>query len=33
MTGRYCWRTWAGHGAIWANDPLLIEETRTGVLM
>jgi len=31
MTGRYCWRTWAGHGTIWANDPLLIEETRTTV--
>ncbi len=28
MTGRYCWRTWAGHGTLWANDPLLIEETR-----
>ena len=27
MTGRYGWRTWAGHGTIWANDPLLIEET------
>ena len=25
MTGRYCWRTWAGHGTIWANDPLLID--------
>ncbi len=31
MTGRYCWRTWAGHGTIWANDPLLIEETRMTV--
>jgi arylsulfatase A-like enzyme len=31
MTGRYCWRTWAGHGTIWANDPLLIEENRTTV--
>ncbi len=29
MTGRYCWRTWAGHGTVWANDPLLIEEGRT----
>jgi arylsulfatase A-like enzyme len=29
MTGRYCWRTWAGHGTTWANDPLLIEEGRT----
>ena len=29
MTGRYCWRTWAGHGTVWANDPLLIEESRT----
>ena len=28
MTGRYCWRTWAGHGTVWANDPLLIEEGR-----
>lgn len=28
MTGRYCWRTWVGHGCIWANDPLVIEETR-----
>jgi arylsulfatase A-like enzyme len=31
MTGRYCWRTWAGHGTIWANDPILIEEGRTTV--
>lgn len=29
MTGRYCWRTWAGHGTTWANDPLLIDEGRT----
>jgi arylsulfatase A-like enzyme len=28
MTGRYCWRTWAGHGTVWANDPLLIDEGR-----
>src|SRR5437763_538942 len=28
MTGRYCWRTWAGHGTIWANDPLLIDDGR-----
>lgn len=28
MTGRYCWRTWVGHGVVWANDPLLIEESR-----
>jgi arylsulfatase A-like enzyme len=28
MTGRYCWRTWAGHGTVWANDPLLIEQGR-----
>ena len=28
MTGRYSWRTWAGHGAVWANDPLLIEHGR-----
>ena len=28
MTGRYCWRTWAGHGTVWANDPLLIEHGR-----
>jgi arylsulfatase A len=31
MTGRYCWRTWVGHGTVWANDPLLIEEARTTV--
>jgi arylsulfatase A len=31
MTGRYCWRTWAGHGTVWANDPLLIEQGRTTV--
>src|SRR5436305_6090934 len=31
MTGRYCWRTWAGHGTVWANDPLLIEESRTTI--
>jgi arylsulfatase A-like enzyme len=31
MTGRYCWRTWAGHGTVWANDPMLIEEDRTTV--
>lgn len=31
MTGRYGWRTWAGHGTVWANDPLLIEETRPTV--
>ena len=31
MTGRYCWRTWAGHGTVWANDPLLIEEGRLTV--
>jgi arylsulfatase A-like enzyme len=28
ITGRYCWRTWAGHGTIWANDPLLIDDGR-----
>jgi arylsulfatase A-like enzyme len=31
MTGRYCWRTWAGHGTIWANDPLLIDDGRATV--
>jgi len=31
LTGRYCWRTWAGHGTVWANDPLLIEESRMTV--
>jgi arylsulfatase A-like enzyme len=31
MTGRYCWRTWAGHGTIWANDPLLIDDGRLTV--
>src|ERR1700722_1715026 len=31
LTGRYCWRTWAGHGTIWANDPLLIEQSRMTV--
>jgi arylsulfatase A-like enzyme len=31
MTGRYCWRTWAGHGTVWANDPLLIDEGRLTV--
>ena len=31
MTGRYCWRTWAGHGTVWANDPLLINEGRQTV--
>jgi arylsulfatase A-like enzyme len=29
MTGRYGWRTWAGHGTVWANDPFLIDEGRT----
>lgn len=28
MTGRYSWRTWAKNGAVWGNDPLLIEEGR-----
>ncbi len=28
MTGRYCWRTWAQTGCIWANDPCLIEPDR-----
>ena len=31
ITGRYCWRTWAGHGTIWANDPLLIDDGRLTV--
>ncbi len=26
LTGRYCWRTWAGCGCVWANDPLLIDD-------
>ena len=28
MTGRYAWRTWNGHGTVWANDPLLIDTNR-----
>lgn len=28
LTGRYAWRTWAGSGTVWANDPLLIEPGR-----
>jgi arylsulfatase A-like enzyme len=28
MTGRYCWRTWARTGCIWANDPCVIEADR-----
>ena len=28
MTGRYCWRTWAQTGCIWANDPCVIEPNR-----
>lgn len=28
MTGRYCWRTWAQTGCIWANDPCVIEPDR-----
>ena len=28
LTGRYCWRTWAKTGCIWANDPCLIEPDR-----
>ncbi|HBC88177.1 MAG TPA: hypothetical protein DCZ94_14600 [Lentisphaeria bacterium] len=31
MTGRYCWRTWAKTGCIWAHDPCLIEEDRPTV--
>ena len=31
MTGRYCWRTWASHGTLWANDPLLIDDGRLTV--
>lgn len=31
LTGRYCWRTWAKTGCVWANDPLLIEEDRMTV--
>ncbi len=28
LTGRYCWRTWAQTGCVWAHDPCLIEEDR-----
>jgi arylsulfatase A len=28
LTGRYCWRTWAQTGCVWANDPCLIEDDR-----
>ena len=28
LTGRYCWRTWAKTGCVWANDPLLIDDGR-----
>ncbi len=28
MTGRYSWRTWAGTGNVWSDDPMLIEEGR-----
>ena len=28
LTGRYCWRTWAKTGCIWANDPCVIEPDR-----
>lgn len=28
LTGRYCWRTWAKTGCIWANDPCVIEADR-----
>jgi arylsulfatase A-like enzyme len=28
LTGRYCWRTWAKTGCIWANDPCVIEDDR-----
>lgn len=31
LTGRYCWRTWAQSGCVWADDPLLIEEDRMTV--
>ena len=29
MTGRYAWRTWNGHETVWANDPMLIDSSRT----
>ena len=28
LCGRYSWRTWAKTSTVWANDPLLIEESR-----
>lgn len=28
LTGRYCFRTWAETGCIWANDPCVIEPDR-----
>src|SRR5262245_16517294 len=28
MTGRYSWRTWAGTGNVWSDDPLLIDTDR-----
>jgi arylsulfatase A len=31
LTGRYCWRTWAKTGCIWANDPLVIEQDQTTI--
>ena len=31
LTGRYCWRTWAQTGCIWANDPCVIEPDRPTV--
>ncbi len=31
LTGRYCWRTWAKTGCIWANDPCVIEEEQPTV--
>ncbi len=28
LTGRYCWRTWAGTSCVWSTDPLLIDTDR-----
>lgn len=29
LTGQYAWRTWNGHETVWADDPLLVDTTRT----
>jgi arylsulfatase A-like enzyme len=31
LSGRYAWRTWAGCGCVWANDPMMIDVGRTTV--